>query len=383
MSNAVDRTPDVASPSSEAEMAEYIADRRDASTPLQVIGGGTRLITSNSGGGAQRLSTRSLNGVVTYEPGALTLVVRTGTAIEEIEKLLAGEGQALAFEPMDHRSLMGTSGSPTIGGVVACNVSGPRRTLVGACRDHLLGVRFIDGRGRIVKNGGRVMKNVTGLDLSKLLCGSYGTLGVLTEVALKTLPVAETEQTLAFKNISLNEASRMFASALSTPFEVSGAAFVSGSAWLRIEGFSRQVAYRRERLLNMFRQSEIEVEDVTASRRLWRDLRDLRHFAGSDLPVWRILVKPTDAPMVASALEALGGSVSLDWGGGLIWYAGEASSADIRRASHPGQALLVRRGTASDFKVFPRESESVSRLSCALRKTFDPAGILNPGLMDS
>ncbi|PDT44513.1 FAD/FMN-containing dehydrogenase [Sinorhizobium fredii] len=371
----------VISPTNEAEVAGFIAESYARATPMRVVGGGTRLQCGTVAAN-QTLTSRCLSGIVTYEPGALTLIARAGTPIHEIEATLASEGQTFAFEPMDHRAVLGVSGAPTLGGMVAGNVSGPRRVHAGACRDHLLGVRFVDGRGRIIKNGGRVMKNVTGLDLGKLLCGSHGTLGVLTEVALKTLPAAETQQTIAFRRISVADATEIFARALATPYEVSGAAFHSGTAWLRIEGFSAQVDYRRERLSTLFRNREFEIVGEADSQNLWRGLRDLHHFAASSEPLWRILVKPSEAPAVVAALHALGGEVSLDWAGGLIWFQGSASGSAIRGAAGRGQAMLVRRSALSAGGSFPPEEPAIAQLSGALRRTFDPAGILNPGLMD-
>jgi glycolate oxidase FAD binding subunit len=265
--------------------------------------------------------------------------------------------------------------------MVATNASGPRRVIAGACRDHLLGVRFVDGRGRILKSGGRVMKNVTGLDLGKLLCGSYGTLGVLTEVALKTLPVAPCQETIVFHDVNATEAVELFAQALATPFEVSGAAFHARTAWLRLEGLERQVSYRRDRIQALFseRQTEVLIEDK--SRSLWRRLRDVEHFADRNSPLWRILVKPSDAPMTVAALESLGGRVSIDWGGGLIWYTGDAAADRVRAAFPAGHATLVRRGCLVASDMFQPASGPVASLSYALRRTFDPAGIFNPGLM--
>ncbi|MGI6245785.1 MAG: FAD-binding protein [Pseudochelatococcus sp.] len=370
----------VNAPRDEGEVAAFVAESHAGRRRLRIAGGGTRL-QAGAVDADSLLTTRELAGIVTYEPGALTLIARAGTPVEDIERVLAAEGQALAFEPMDHRVLLGANGTPTIGGVVGANVSGPRRVQAGACRDHLLGVRFVDGRGRIVRNGGRVMKNVTGLDLGKLLCGSHGTLGVLTEVALKTLPVAESQQSLAFPGVSAGEAAAIFSAALGTPFEVSGAAFHAGTAWLRIEGLAPQVDYRRERLTSLFRDREIGVIDDAESRRLWRGLRDVRHFAGTADAVWRILVKPTDAPEVVAALERLGGETSLDWGGGLIWYAGGADAPSVRRAAGSGRAVAVRRAALPAQAAFPPEPKAVADLSAALRRTFDPAGIFNPGLM--
>lgn len=371
-------------PQSEAELSEVVAQCHASARALEIAGGGTRTRRAASPA-ATPLTTSGIAGVVAYEPGELTLIARAGTPVDQIEQLLAAEGQALAFEPMDHRVLLGSNGTPTLGGVVAANVSGPRRLQAGACRDHLLGVRFVDGRGRVIKNGGRVMKNVTGMDLARLMCGANGTLGILTEVALKALPMAESQQTLAFAGVTPEVAVGIFSAALGTPFEVSGAAFHDGTAWLRIEGLTRQVAYRRERLSSLLRDHAIEIVDETASRQLWRDLRDVRHFAGSDAAVWRIHVKPTDAPAVLKALAALGGQASLDWGGGLIWYAGNAAAAAVRQAAGAGVAVPVRpgQGPVTDPPAHPPQAPGVAALTAAIRRTFDPAGILNPGYMSS
>lgn len=381
-SNALAFPPNRVAPTDEAGLAAFLVEACANEKPLCIMGGGTRL-NPRFPFETITLTTRNLRGIVTYEPGAMTLIARAGTPLEEIEAALVTEGQALAFEPMDHRTVLGTLGSPTIGGLVAMNASGPRRILAGACRDHLLGVRFVDGQGRIIKNGGRVMKNVTGLDLSKLLCGSFGTLGVLTEVAIKTLPAPETELTIGFNYLSVAEASNLFQVALASPLEISGAAFRSGTAWLRIEGRSKQVEYRRAKLLRLLPHQNVDFLHEIVSKDLWRRLRDLHHFAEPQLPLWRILIKPTDAPHVVSALEALGGTASLDWGGGLIWFAGDTDPLVVRRACGTGRAVLLRAGTTSAGPMFAPETDAVTQLSQALRKRFDPAGILNRGLMDS
>ena len=184
---------------------------KGAAGPISVQGGGTRGLPATG----QIMRVAGLQGITLYEPGALTLVAKPGTPVAEIEEALAAENQRLAFEPMDHRGLLGTSGTPTIGGVMAGNISGPRRISVGAARDFLLGVRFVDGRGAVVKNGGRVMKNVTGYDLVKLMAGSYGTLGVLSEVSMKVLPRPETQSTLVLHGLDDGAAVAAMARALS------------------------------------------------------------------------------------------------------------------------------------------------------------------------
>jgi len=372
-------------PETESELAEALAG---ATGPLQVTGGGTRPVGAPVEGA--RLSFAGLTGIELYEPGALTLVAKAGTPLAEIEGVLAGEGQRLAFEPMDHRALLGTEGAPTIGGVVAGNVSGPRRIQAGACRDALLGVRFVDGRGEVIRNGGRVMKNVTGYDLVKLMAGSRGTLGVLSEVALKVLPAPDAVAVLTLHGLDDATAIRALSAALASPFEVSGAAHApvgpggGAETLLRIEGFEGSVAYRTGRLqalLAEFGEANVETDAARAAA-LWRWVRDVEVFAGGPGDVWRLSVKPSDGPALGAALQAEG--LLYDWGGGLIW-ARVPEGRDIRPAMTGvrGHATLVRAAaeTRAAIPVFPPEPEPLAGMARALRARFDPRGILNPGLM--
>ena len=365
-------------PKSEAELAEMVAG---ADGPLWVRGGGTRGL----GGTGEVVSVAGIAGVELYEPGALTLVVRAGTPVAEIEAVLAAENQRLAFEPTDHRGLMGTSGAPTIGGVVAGNISGPRRVQAGACRDFLLGVRFVDGAGQVVRNGGRVMKNVTGYDLVKLMAGSWGTLGVLTEVALKVLPRPESEATLSVAVADAEVAVRAMAAALGSPFEVSGAAFEPGAGVrIRVEGFEASVAYRAGRLNEILSRfgAVSGGDDPAASAVIWDGLRDVAPFHGVPGDVWRLSVKPSVAPEVAARLRAE--RLLYDWGGGLIWaLLPEGTDLRGRLGGVAGHATLVRASEATRARLgmFQPEPEPLRRISEGLRARFDPRGILNPGLM--
>ncbi|MCP5072006.1 MAG: FAD-binding protein [Rhodobacteraceae bacterium] len=365
-------------PGSEAELAETIAAARG---PVRIVGGGTRGV----GCDGEVLGTSELRGVELYEPGALTLVAKAGTPLAEIESVLAAESQRLPFEPMDHRALLGTDGVPTIGGVVAANVSGPRRIQAGACRDSLIGVRFVDGSGTIIKNGGRVMKNVTGYDLVKLLCGSYGTLGVLSEVAFKVLPDVETAACVQIEGLSDVEAVRALGMALGSPYEVSGAAhtpcWVDGDpvTMIRIEGFAESVTYRAaqlQALLAEFGESSVEVDPAQVAAG-WRRVRDVEGFAGGDGDVWRISVKPSDGPVVGAALD--GAQLLYDWGGGLVW-AEVVAGTDVRGrlAGIKGHATLVR---GEGFARFQPEQGPLAAISAGLRAQFDPRGILNAGVM--
>ena len=370
-------------PTTEAELAEIISS---AEGPLLVQGGGTQGVQ----GCGQVLETTGLSGVSLYEPGALTIVAQAGTTVAEIENILDAEGQRLAFEPMDYRGLMGTSGSPTIGGVVAGNISGPRRIQVGACRDFLLGVRFVNGSGEIVKNGGRVMKNVTGYDLVKLMAGSFGTLGVLSEVSLKVLPKPETAAVVKLHGLSDDAAQRAMTLALTSPFDISGAAHApkgpDGQAvtMIRVEGFEASVTYRAAQLTGLLAEfSDVTVEtDAAAIDADWRWLRDVEAFHDKPGDVWRVSCKPSDGPMLAVRMGV--DDKLFDWGGGLTWALSEAG-VDLRAklGSFEGHATLVRAGaeTYSALGRFQPEAKGVAALTTALRQKFDPRGILNAGLM--
>jgi glycolate oxidase FAD binding subunit len=374
-------------PKSETALAEAVKAAAAKKTPLHIKGGGTRA-GLGAGVTGEVLNTSGLKGISLYEPGALTIVAAAGTPLETVEKTLAKEGQRLAFEPMDHRALYGTNGKPTIGGVVAANVSGPRRIQAGACRDALIGVRFVDGEGTIVKNGGRVMKNVTGYDLVKLMAGSHGTLGVLTEVAFKVLPMPETSALVSIAGLDPARAVEAMSAALTSPFDVTGAAHTAGKqpvTMVRVEGFEGSVTYRAGRLKELLgRFGEVDVSlDDKANRQAWENVRDVKLVADGDGDVWRISVKPSDGPAVIAALPS-GAQVQMDWGGGLVWARVPAGS-DVRKGLKgiEGHATLVRADEATKGKlgVFQPEQPALAAISKGLRAKFDPFGILNPGRM--
>ena len=357
-------------PTSEAELAEAVAG---ASGPLLVRGGGTRTLGHAVG---EVLQTGGLSGVELYEPGALTLVVKAGTALDEVTQVLTGERQRLAFEVPDLRGLLGREGVSTIGGVVASNASGPRRVQVGACRDALLGVRFVDGAGTVVKNGGRVMKNVTGYDLVKLLAGSRGTLGVLSEVSFKVQAQPEAEATLMVEGMDDAAGLAALRAALGSPFDVSGAARHGGRSLIRVEGMAGSVGYRVRELTARI-GGEISVVEGEASAALWRQVRDVVPFHTRTGDVWRIATLPTVAAMIVAELK---GEAVWDWGGGLIWLLLDPGrGADVAAAiAGRGHATLVR---GQGGPVFPPEAPEVAALVAGVKAKFDPRGILNAGMM--
>lgn len=402
-------SPDM--PQSETELAEII---QGAKGPLRIQGGGTHGLGRAQD---QTVSTAGLSGIRLYEPGGLTLVAGAGTPVAEIDTILAQKGQRLGFEPMDYRNLMSTEGSPTLGGLAAANVSGPRRIQSGACRDFMLGIRMVDGQGNIIANGGRVMKNVTGYDMVKLMAGSFGTLGVLTEISMKVQAIPQAEATLVLRGQTMADACADLRAALGTPWDVTGACFVGAGIsdgnrsdapsqrLIRIEGMAGSVAYRAQCLRDRFGADT--VLDTDQSRTLWAHIRDMRDFGPavaqsapavaqsadqSDHAIWRISTTPSTAPVIHQTLRdaKLSHAIIADWAGGLIWLrtpaTGDAGAAVIRPATdqHGGHATLIRAPEPIRRKipVFHPQPAPVERLSAALRGQFDPRSILNPGLME-
>jgi glycolate oxidase FAD binding subunit len=344
------------------------------------------------------LSSAGLIGVTLYEPAEMVVAARAGTPLAEVVRTLAEKNQELPFEPMDHRPLLGSTGEPTIGAVAAGNISGPRRVIAGAARDALIGVRFVNGRGEAIKSGGRVMKNVTGLDLVKLMAGSWGTLGFLTEVTFKVLPRPERVATLVLTGLDDARAVAALCAAVASPFEVTGAAHlpakVDGTArtLIRIEGFSFSVDYRLGELRKLLKgYGAADVIDGEAADALWRTVRDVMPFAEPrDKAVWRVSTAPTKGPHVAAQIgRARDARWYYDWSGGLLWIAtdaaGDAGASVIRAAvrAHGGHATLVRAPAEvrAAVDVFQPLGAPLMQLTAGIKTAFDPAGILNPGRM--
>ena len=357
-------------PVTEAELAEAVAA---AAGPLLVRGGGTRTLGHAVG---EVLETSGLSGVELYEPGALTLVVRAGTPLAKVEQALAAERQRLAFEVPDLRGLLGREGVSTIGGVLAANASGPRRVQVGAARDAALGVRFVDGTGAVVKNGGRVMKNVTGYDLVKLMAGSRGTLGILSEVSFKVQALPEAEATLVIEGMGDEAGLAALRAALGSPFDISGVARHSGRSLVRVEGMAGSVGYRVGRLRDLV-GGEVTVTEGEASARLWREVRDVVPFQDKPGDVWRLSTLPTAAAEIVARLE---GPAIWDWGRGLIWVllAPRRGAEVAATVAGRGHATLVR---GKGGPVFAPEAPDVAALVAGVKARFDPRGVLNRGMM--
>ncbi len=390
-------------PKSEPEVATLVREARDRKGKLLVSGGGTREGLGRpappTNAETTTLSTAELSGITLYEPAEMVIAARAGTPVSEIERLLGERGQMLPFEPMDHRALYGSVGDPTIGAVASCNISGPRRIQVGAARDHLIGVRIVNGRGEAVKSGGRVMKNVTGLDLVKLAAGAYGTLGVLTEVTFKVLPKPQDTGTLAIEGLDDESAVACMSAALGSPFEVSAAAHLPKGlvadqccTFLRIENATESVHYRLNALADLLKRFGPSRRLLEAeSRTFWRDLRDVGPLVRPDSEaVWRMSISPSrSAEFVRTVRERLPARWFYDWGGGLVWLATPAEddcgAAVIRSAlaATGGHAMLVRAPDAirARVDVFEPLPAALLRITQGVKQSFDPDHIFNPGRM--
>jgi glycolate oxidase FAD binding subunit len=395
-------------PTDAAQLREFVASSVAEAQPLEIVGGGSKRALGRPVQAAHTLDLSALAGIVDYEAAELVLTARAATPLAEIEAALAAKGQMLAFEPPDWGRLLGSSAGQTIGGVLSCNLAGPRRFKAGAARDHFLGFHGVNGRGEAFKAGGKVVKNVTGYDLPKLMAGSYGTLAALAEVTVKVLPRPETAATVLICGVAPDEAVRLMSAALGSPHEVSGAAYLppgapraaplpaaAGVIALRVEGPAPSVAYRREALLaELASGGETAALGEAETAVLWRDIANVAPLAGlADRAVWRVSVAPSRGAEVAQTVARLVDTVwFLDWGGGLVWLAviepGDGGAAVIRAAvgapmENGGHATLVRGspGLRAAVPVFEPQPGPLAALSRRVKESFDPRHVLNPGRM--
>ncbi len=395
-------------PDSAEAVRDIVADALAREAGLNIIGNGSKRSLGHPFEAATTVSLSGLSGVVLHEPEELVLRARPGTPMDQLFRQLEQHGQMLAFEPPDYGPLLGElPDRGTIGGVIAGNLSGPRRIKSGAARDHFLGFDAVSGRAEIFRSGGRVVKNVTGYDLSKLMCGSWGTLGILTDIILKVLPAPERTRTVLVDCAEAGAATRAMTLALSSPFDVSGAAWIPreftarsavshvagaqrGLIALRVEGMANSVLARCEAIRQIVSPfGDLEELHTTNSKTFWRELADARYLAEDpESVVWRISVPPSEAAAIHDTLHReLPARGWLDWGGGLIWLAvaagADAGAASIRREAERcgGHATLVRADTSlrQDIDVFQPEPPPLARLTRNIRDAFDPKRILNPG----
>ena len=382
--------------------------------PLEIIGHGSKRLIGQPMATNAVLDLSALNAVKSYEPNELIITVEAGAPVSDVKSLIDSKNQQFAFEPIDTAPLLGAPAGGTIGGMIASGLAGPRRIQAGGGRDHLLGAHAVSGFGDSFKTGGKVVKNVTGYDVCKLLAGSWGTLAVMTELTLKVLPRPEGERTVVMRSLDDITANKAMTAALGSPFDVCGAAHVPKSAFrgasgalgqlgspqnavtlLRLEGITASAAHRAAalaRLLSPFGAAEI-VEDGTSAA-IWASVRDVEPFAAGGAlgawPVWRIICPPAIGGALGERLARdTGGDIIYDWGGGLIWAAlppkpdAQASLVRTRADVAGGHAMLLRASeeVRRNVDVFHPPKGGVAALSERLRNSFDPKSILNRGRM--
>ncbi len=377
-------------PTTAAGVLDLIADAGASGRRLEILGGGTKRAIGRVEGADAVLSLARLDKVIDYAPEELVLTAQAGVKLSVLEALVAAEGQMLPFEPPHLTGLLSSKGEPTLGGVLAANLSGPRRIRAGAARDHFLGFQAVTGRGEVVKAGGKVVKNVTGYDLSKLMAGSWGTLAVLTEVTIKVLPAGRTELTLLIFGLDDRRACEVMSLAMNAPVELSGAAHLPARTAartplkgqmavtaLRLEGFAASVAARVEVLLAALKPfGRADQLDAPHSREFWVQIREAEAFHGDKRPLWRISVPPASGWRVA---ETLTGEALYDWAGGLVWLLSDDAPASVRAAVRAlGGHATCYRGNRPAFEPL---AGPLAALTGRVKAAFDPKGVLNPGRM--
>ncbi|MDB5519582.1 MAG: 2-hydroxy-acid oxidase [Tardiphaga sp.] len=395
------------------DVEQVVRAALDSEQPLEIIGHGTKRAIGQPMATNALLDLSALNAVTAYEPNELIITVQAGAPLADVLSLIDSKNQQFAFEPMDISQLLGTAANGgTVGGMIGAGLAGPRRIKAGGARDHLLGAHAVSGFGDSFKAGGRVVKNVTGYDLCKLLAGSWGTLAVMTEVTLKVMPRAESERTLVLRGLDDVTANQAMTAALGSPFDVSGAAHVPASAFhpaegaladlgsprqsvtlLRLEGITASANHRAISLgaaLAPFGACDVVADEMSAA--LWSAIRDAAPFAAAGMlgawPVWRIVCPPASGGALGQALvRETGGDVIYDWGGGLIWAAlppsADARAAQLRQrvGAVGGHATLIRatEPVRRAVDVFHPQGGGLAALGERVRQSFDPKHILNRG----
>ncbi|MBD19757.1 MAG: 2-hydroxy-acid oxidase [Rhodospirillaceae bacterium] len=396
-------------PRDSKDLESIIGDALVNRTPLEIIGGGSKRAIGQLMPTKKEVSLSALSGITLYEPKELVLSAYAGTPLEEIESVLGEHNQHLAFEPINLSHLFFYNAVQTIGGVISTNLAGPRRIYSGAPRDHLLGATMITGRGETIKTGGRVVKNVTGYDLCKLFAGSYGTLAAATKLTMKVLPVGSKIRTVLISLEKEKDAVSAMIASLQSPYEVSGASFITSAltrrsevsyiaranssiVGIRIEGSGPSVNARCSKLKNLLMSyGDIQELHYHNSMKFWQEVANVSPYKNKKGAIWRISVVPSMViETVNKIIRDLAVEYYLDWGGGLIWLRliedrSDAGARTIRNSIEVGKghATLIRatEDIRAQVPVFQPQASGIRELSKRIKESFDPAGILNPNKM--
>ncbi|MFL9897943.1 glycolate oxidase subunit GlcE [Paraburkholderia fungorum] len=385
--------PCIVRPKNTDELVQIILEANTSGQPFEIVGGGTKRSFGDPVKADAVLDMSGLSGIEFYEPEELVIKVRAGTPVSAVREALAANAQHLAFEPPDYAAFFGDDAADTIGGVIACNIAGPRRILAGAARDAVLGVEGVNGRGEPFKGGGRTVKNVTGYDMPRLLTGSFGVLAVLTSVTLKVHPRPPWEATVLLSGLDDAKAVGLISDMLRLPVEISAAVHLGGgrteasTTALRLEGFSESVAGRRAEIeQRLHKLADIRTIVGDQSSQFWRGIRDLSCFAADQNScVWRLTLPCMQA---ARMVQLLGGEAIYDWGGCQVFVRTTVAKAEEQAgalrneiAAVGGNACLLRAPANSRRKIgtFHSRPEALQHLGERVRRAFDPRGLLNPG----
>jgi glycolate oxidase FAD binding subunit len=378
---------------SESQAVDFVRQARAERKPFEIVGGGTRRQIGAPIPALPQLDLSAIKGIVNYEPEELICTLAPGTPLPEVESVLASHGQRLGFDPADWSAVHGVSGTATIGGAVSVDAFGPGRLLRGPARDSLLAWRGVNGLGETIRGGAKVVKNVTGFDLPKLMCGAFGTLAVLTELTFRVYPRASRAAVLAVKDVGPLEGFAHLRKIARSALEPSGLAYLPGgntlladagrgTALIRLEG---EEVPLQEKIVLAKALLGAPLDDVPDGNDLFGKIRDGAMFAATPLDIWRVMIPATEAPRIAAEIAAplwLG-----DQAGGLLWLAAPASSAALIRdlaAANDGQAMLLKAAdeTRARLGLYAPPAPALAALRARVKHAFDPDGLLNPGRLD-
>ncbi|HPF46101.1 MAG: FAD-binding protein [Alphaproteobacteria bacterium] len=363
-------------PTNEDQVRESIGDHIVMGKSLDIRTGGSLISLGSAMNTASTLSLKALNGVKLYEPEELVITLEPGVLLKDLKNLLKEYNQELKFEPPDLGPLLGNAPNlGTIGGIIGTNLSGPKRFMAGGARDYILGIQGISGYGQIFKAGGRVVKNVSGYDVSKLMCGSYGTLGAITEMTLKLAPKAQDEISLKIDDLDVNDAVSIMSAIAACPYEVSGLAHnPAKGTFIRIEGSTASLEERKAAIIKIIGKRSVSELEKEESEDQWRHIRDIAPLnPPKNLPLWKISVAASDVIDVINRHNPA--FYFLDWAGGLLWM----STMDIPKIER-GSFWLIRNAESPLDLPFNKTPDPLTdALSKRIKKAFDPKNILNPG----